>query len=332
MAIILAADVGGTEALVATFSCRERHLELIMSDTYKSSKFSSLEAIFRQFLIDHPTEIDAISVGLAGPVVDGRVEMTNLGWFVDQRNIEQEFSCYKVLVMNDLVAHAHGVEILPEDGRVVLKKGMAKLGNKAIIASGTGLGEAIMLWSKRYKKYIKTPTEGGHCNFGPTSLEEIDLLKFAMERHDHVSVEMLISGGFGFTEIFKYLCSTGKYSKEDIPEQLFSVDNVAPFITQYASEGYKICEDTIRLFIKLYGSEAGNLALKALAIGGIYICGGVINKILPWVSKYSLDFIEKFGSKGPMSSILSEVPIYIVTDELNAMKGAAWRAVKDLDL
>jgi glucokinase len=260
-----------------------------------------------------------VVIGVAGPVFNRKVKLTNLPFEIDADQIEEELGCPTILV-NDLEAHGWGVSFLGVNDVETIQEGQPRLGNRALIAAGTGLGEAILFWDG--EEFRPSSSEGGHCTFAPSSLEDLEFMRFMLSRYDHVSWERVVSGIDGFRDIFSYLYHTSliKIDSSTADEVLAAGPNMGPLLTKKAHEGLPWAIKTVEWFVRFYGAEAGNLALKSMAFGGIYIGGSIIHHIMPWVQKGL--FVEAFLAKGRFRSLLEKIPIRVIKDPYSALKGA----------
>ena len=261
-----------------------------------------------------------VVIGIAGPVTSRKVSLTNLSFALDANLLEQQLEC-PVILVNDLEAFGWGVSLLnPEDLHVV-QAGERKRGNRALIAAGTGLGESILFWDG--EEHRPSPSEGGHCTFSPTSPSDLDFMRFMMKRYDHVSWERVVSGIDGFRDIFTYLHHEKliDISAPVVEEVLAAGPQIGPLITQRAHEGIPWAVKTVEWFVRFYGAEAGNLALKSMALGGVYIGGSIVHHLMPWIDKGI--FTEAFLAKGRFRSLMEKIPIRIIKDSQVALKGAA---------
>jgi glucokinase len=318
--MILAGDIGGTNTRLAFFEGTPDRLQPVHIEIYPSPQFSGLAEIVRKFLGTHPQAVDAVCFGLPGAVVHGRVETTNLPWVVDARQITSDLGLAKIQLINDLFANAHGIALLEESDFVVLNPGIAgSTGNRALISAGTGLGEAG-LYSDGQGSLHPFPSEGGHADFAPRNELEIDLLRYLMGRFEHVSYERVLSGP-GLHNIYLFLRETGRGQEPAwLAEQIAQGDPSAA-ISKSALEGTSaICVQALDIFVTLYGAEAGNLALKMLATGGLYVGGGIAPKIIRKLS--STAFMKAFSAKGRVGSVLKDIPVRVITNDKTALLGA----------
>jgi glucokinase len=206
---------------------------------------------------------------------------------------------------------------------VTLQKGRPRPGNRALIAAGTGLGEATLFWQGG--AYVPSASEGGHTSFSPTSQDQVELLRHLLGRYEHVSWERVVSGIDGFRNLADFLHVSGRITlPPEIPLESLNSRDVGPIVTEAASSGEKWAQVVMEWFVRLYGAEAGNVALKSMAVGGVYIAGGIAPKILPWLMQG--EFVAAFAEKGRFTDFLREIPVHVVTDEHAALRGAAYVA------
>ncbi len=318
--MILAGDVGGTHTRLAFFEGAPDHLRTIQVEIFPSAEFSGLADIVRKFLDTHKQTVDAACFGLPGAVVNGRVETTNLPWVVDSSHLATEVGLAQVQLVNDLYANAHGIALLADSDFVVLNPGVPDpAGNRALISAGTGLGEAG-LFNDAKGVYHPFPSEGGHTDFAPRADLEMELLRYLLGRFEHVSYERVLSGP-GLHNIYQFLRDTGRGEEPTwLAEQIAQGDPPAA-ISKSALEGTsEICVQALDIFISVYGAEAGNLALKMLATGGVYVGGGIAPKIIRKLS--STVFMKSFTAKGRIAGVLKEIPVRVITNDKTALLGA----------
>lgn len=318
--MILAGDIGGTHTRLAIFDGPPDQLQPVHTEIFPSPEFSGPAEIVRRFLAAHSQPIDASCFALPGAVVNGRVETPNLPWVVDSSHLSSELGLGSLTLVNDLFANAHGITMLEESDFVVLNTGAEnRTGNRALISAGTGLGEAG-LYADGQGRYHPFPSEGGHADFAPRNDLELDLLRYLMGRFQHVSYERVLSGP-GLHNIYQFLRETGRCDEPAwLAEQIAQGDAPA-VIAKSALEGTSnICVQSLDIFVSLYGAEAGNLALKMLATGGVYVGGGIAPKIIRKLS--STAFMKAFSSKGRVSSILKDMPVRVITNDKTALLGA----------
>lgn len=320
---LLVGDIGGTKTVLALFSSEQgphHHLEGIV---FPSAEYSSLEDIVKVYLVKTNASIWAASFGIAGPVQDNRVQATNVPWVVDSASLSSLLGGVPVRLLNDLQAIAYAVPHLrPSDMRILNSGIQVPHETIGVIAPGTGLGEAFLVWESN--RYIAYPSEGGHVNFGPTNDIEIELLKYLMPGLGHVSYERVCSG-IGIPNIYQFLRDVQKLPEPDwLKAELDSAQDPTPVIFRAALEKQvEICTCTLDLFISILASEAGNLALKTMALGGIYLGGGIPPRILPQLEEKSEMFMRAFSHKGRFNSLLMQIPVYVILHPHSALFGAA---------
>lgn len=323
--MILAGDIGGTNARLALFEQEGTSLNPIAEATFASRAHVNLEAIVSQFRATHPQPITQACFGVAGPVKHGRCEATNLPWVIDAQSLARGLSLTTVGLINDLEANAQGIAVLKPTDFVTLNPGETNAeGNAALISAGTGLGEAGLYWDGAH--YHPIASEGGHTDFAPSNDLEIDVLRYLLTQHERVSWERVLSGP-GLYNLYKFFRDTG-WAKEPawLTEEL-QQQNPPSVITQAAlSQESLLCELALDLFVSLYGAEAGNLALKMRATGGLFIGGGIAPKLIEKL-KGSTTFVDAFMAKGRMRSLLEAIPIQVILNDKTALWGAAvWAA------
>lgn len=318
--MILAGDVGGTSTRLAFFTVEDGRLNLVVEKDYPSRTHQGLNEIAHEFVAHHRLAIEYACFGVAGPVQHGRVETPNLPWVVDQETISRELRIESVWLINDLLANTYGILELEEKDFAVLNAGSANAsGNAAVISAGTGLGEAGAYWDG--KRYHPFACEGGHADFAPRNELEIDLLRYLLKRFGHASWERVVSGP-GLRNIFDFLHETGR---GEAPAWLIAemeAKDPSAVISQAALEGRsELCVQALDLFISCFGAEAGNLALKFLATGGVFIGGGIAPKIIQRLRENP--FIEAFTDKGRFTHLLDAVPVRVILNDKTALFGAA---------
>ena len=317
--MILAGDIGGTNTRLAFFDGTADCLTPVAVEVFPSKDHKGPEEIAQKFIAKHKQTASAACFGIAGAVVDGRVEATNLPWVVDVRHLQTELGIARVELINDLLANAHGIALLDESDFVVLNAGTPVAnGNRALISAGTGLGEAgIVAGAHGYEPF---PSEGGHVDYAPRTELEMDLLRYLMGRFDHVSYERVLSGP-GLVNIYQFLRDTGRGDEPPWLAEQISRSDASATIAKSALEGTSdICVQALDLFVSIYGAEAGNLALKVVATGGTFVGGGIAPKILRKLS--STTFMKAFSAKGRMSHLVQAIPVCVITNDKTALLGA----------
>jgi len=326
--ILLAGDVGGTKTNLGVFSSEKGPRAPIAESTFPNGDYLSLETLVGDFLARLDVKVERAAFGVAGPALAGWVKATNLPWVIDEKKLKAELKLSDVVLMNDLEAIAHAVPFLESTDLHTLNEGKPVHGGAiGIIAPGTGLGEAFLCWNgSRYRSYS---SEGGHADFAPTRLLEIDLLHFLQKRFGHVSYERVCSG-LGLPNIYAYLKESGRADEPDwLAEQLAGVDDPTPVIINSALDPEEVCElcvATLEMFVSILGAEAGNLALKVLATGGVYLGGGIPPRILPALEHER--FMNAFRGKGRLSELLAAIPVDVILNPKAALFGAARRGLE----
>jgi len=326
--MILAGDIGGTNTRLALIEAGNDGVRILFEKTFPSREKTSLEAALAEFLSLYDCDLTRASFGIAGPVRNGRCEATNLPWVVDAKAVAKLLRLKHIGLMNDLVANAYGISLLESKDFVVLNKGARNAkGNRAIISAGTGLGEAGMFWDGN--EHRPFASEGGHSDFAPRNRLEMELLDYSMRRYRRVSYERLVSGP-GLPHVFAFLRDTGKVEEPPwLAEAMRHSDHPAQMISQLALEGKSpLCIQALDLFVSLYGAEAGNLALKVMATGGIYLGGGIAPKIIAKLKEPG--FMNAFTDKGRMRPLLRDIPVRVILNPKTALLGAARHAARDL--
>ena len=322
--MILAGDIGGTNARLAVFDVLDGHFSLISASVFPSREYTSLDEIVSKFVRTANVHPDAACFGVAGPVRNGRVEASNLPWIIESKRLAEELDIKKALLINDLEANAWGIAFLDPADLVSLNqvKG-TPAGNQAVISAGTGLGEAGMYWDGT--KHHVFACEGGHADFAPRNELETELLRYLRVRFGHVSYERIVSGP-GLVNVFNFLRDTGRgVEPKWLADEMLHSDPAAAISSAAMDGKCGLSEQAIDLFVSIYGAEAGNLALKIMATGGIYLGGGIAPKMLPKLAGPL--FMEGFLSKGRMQHLLEAIPVKVITNDKVALLGAARFAV-----
>lgn len=319
--LYLAGDIGGTKTRLALFSIAADACEPFEIESFPSQDYDSLEDIVLTYLAEKPTELIGASFGIAGPIFSGQAKVTNLSWTVEEGALSDALGGIPVKLLNDLHAISSAIPHLkPKDLVTLIPGEAAPQGAKGVIAPGTGLGEGFLVWDGM--RYQPHPSEGGHTSFGPQSPLQLELLNYLDTIFGHVSYERVCSG-IGIGNLYKFL-RDGKGLEEPgwLAESLAGVEDPTPIIAQAAlEEKAEICSQTMDLFVSILGSEAGNLALKVLATGGIYLGGGIPRRILPLLKGKA--FTEGFLDKGRFADMLTRVPVYVITHPAAGVFGAA---------
>lgn len=320
---LLAGDVGGTKTNLAVYSDQQGPRAPLAEATFPSARYTSLEAVVRDFLSQVHLQVDRASFGVAGPVVDGKARITNLPWLMDESHLAEELNLTWVRLLNDLEAIAHAVPFLEGQDLVTINEGQRyPHGNIAVIAPGTGLGEAFLTWDG--SNYHAHASEGGHAGFAPSNPLELDLLRYLLRHYDHVSCERVCSG-LGLPNIYHFLRDSG-YAQEPawLGDRLANAADHTPVIVQAALdvvEHAELAVATLNTFVSILGSEAGNLALKVLATGGVFLGGGIPPRIIPSLTGGL--FMDAFRRKGRFTRLLDAAPVQVILNPKSALFGAA---------
>jgi glucokinase len=328
MGYFLAGDLGGTKTLLALYAVTEQGYAPVREQRFANSGYDDFAGVVADFLHGSPEHPEIAAFGVAGPITEGRVRMTNLGWLIDQDALRQQFQLAEVLLLNDLVAVAQAVSILPPEDLLVVNAGRrAPHGSMAVLAPGTGLGEAYLCWNG--KDYTAFPSEGGHADFAPTSEMEQELLSFLRAKHGHVSYELICSGK-GIPNIYRYLTEgAGMKVPVHLQEALDATTDITPVLMGHALEKEgEVARLTLEIFFSVLAAEAGNMAIKFLSTGGLYLGGGMLPKLRQVFD--SKRFMERFADKGRMAGILSSIPIRMITTDRAGLNGAALAAFRAL--
>lgn len=318
--MILVGDIGGTNTRLAVFEAQDNHLQLVIHDTFPSRTHANLDEIVQHFVHTHQVRAALACFGVAGPVRHGRCEATNLPWVVDAHHLAQVVGLDTVWLINDLEAQAYGTAVIDSKDFVILNEGIpGAQSNAAVIAAGTGLGEAGLYWDGT--QHWPFATEGGHGSFSPTNDLEVELLRYLLTRFTHVSWERLLSGP-GLHNIYTFLRDTG-HSEEPgwLHERLQHQDPPAIISSLALQKQADICVQALDLFVTLYGAEAGNVALKLMATGGIFVGGGIAPKIVEKLTDGA--FMQAFRAKGRMQALLETIPVRVIRNDQAALFGAA---------
>ena len=328
--MILAGDIGGTKTALGIYSPETDIGSPLAQETFSSADYAGLEAIVTEFLTNLDFKVEKAIFGVAGPVTGGKAVITNLPWVIDEGQLKTALKITHVKLLNDLEATAWSVLSLGKKDIYTLNKGEKIQGGKiAVVAPGTGLGEAFLIWDGY--RYIAHSSEGGHADLAPTSHLEIELLRYLMNKYEHVSYELVCSG-IGIPNIYNFFKDSGKAAEPDwLVKKLAKAKDPTPIIFNAAigkDRTCPICEATVDTFISILGSETGNMALKVMATGGVYLGGGIPPRILPALKKGH--FMEKFLRKGRMSRALLHVPVKVILSAKAAITGAAYYGLEML--
>ncbi len=317
--MILAGDIGGTNARLAYFLPQNGHLRLISERVFPSRDYSEFGEIVSTFLQGAATRPDLACFGIAGPVHNGRVETSNLPWIIEQSRLAKQIELPGTLLINDLEANAWGIGALSSQDLVPLNQVAPSIGNQAVIAPGTGLGQAGLYWNGSEHEVFAC--EGGHADFAPRGNLQVELLQFLESRYGHVSYERVLSGP-GLVNVYEFLRGKGYGDEpEGFAARLEHADAAAAISGAALDGSNRLAEQALDLWISVYGAEAGNLALKVMATGGIFLSGGITPKILPKLGGPL--FMRAFLEKGRLRSLLEAVPVQVIINDKAGLLGAA---------
>lgn len=320
--MILAGDIGGTKTVLAYYEDVSGRLKLVRDEVFPSAAFPTFDAVLSRFVAaEDRGRIDALCLGVAGPIWDGQCKTTNLPWVLSERDLGEKLGIGKVRLLNDLQAAAYGMLHLKEGEMVPLSPGRspARKGNIAVIAAGTGLGEGLLFWNG--SEHQPVASEGGHVDFAPRNDREVDLLRFLQREFGHVSYERILSGP-GIYNIYRFLRESG-FAPEPtwLKERLEAGDPSATISRVGLAGEHPLCIETLTMFTSIYGAEAGNHALKTLAVGGVFVGGGIAPKLLEKIRDGG--FLDAFWDKGRYRSFLQDIPVKIALNPRAPLIGAA---------
>jgi glucokinase len=318
--MILAGDVGGTKVHLALYDFAEGRLDNRRDKQFPAREYSGLEEVVKEFL--GAEKVTAACFGVPGPVRQGRLRLTNLPWTIDSKELSALLKIEHVFLINDLEANGYGVaELLPEQIYTLSEGDASQIGNRGLIAAGTGLGEGILAWNGRI--HVPYPSEGGHADFGPRNEAEIELLRFLQRKYNgRVSYERVVSGP-GLTNIYEFLRDDqGMEEPKWLADKIAEVKDPNGVITEMAlSAKSEICAKALDMMVSIYGAEAGNLALKVLSVGGMYVGGGIAPRIIEKLKDGT--FVKAFQDKGRLSQLLINMPVRVILESSAALMGAA---------
>jgi len=316
--MILAGDVGATKTILGLFASGNGRPSLVSQKTFRSASYQGLAPMVREFLADGNRAVSAC-FGVAGPVINNTAEVTNLSWFEDGQSLASDLKLERVSLINDIVAIGYGVAALKDEDFLVLNQGKG-LGpaNSAIIAAGTGLGECTLYWDGKH--HVPVPSEAGHSDFAPYDDLSIELIRYLRNKGLFTNIEQILSGP-GLVNIYSFLRDTTGMAESADVIQAMRMKDPAAVIAQAASEGRcKLCMRTLEIFVCAYGAEAGNLALRTVAVGGIYLSGGISRRILNNLRDGT--FMHWFINKDRQASLLSQIPVRVILNDHTPLFGA----------
>ena len=321
--MLLAGDIGGTKTHLALFASKDNMSSPVLEEKLPSGQYASLSDLVKDFLSKVKTPLQRAVFGVAGPVINGTAKITNLPWQMNEQQLQKDLSIPAVHLINDLKAMATAIPALGPSDLYTLNAGKPSPRSPlAVVAPGTGLGEAFLMWNG--ERYDTFSSEGGHGDFAPTNLIEVGLLAYMLQRKSHVSYEHVCSG-IGLPNIYAYLKEQAAFDEPAwLREQMDHVEDITPLIVNNAvneTDGVPICVSAVKIFISILGAEAGNMALKVLSTGGVYLGGGIPPRILKLLS--GGDFMQAFCNKGRFSQMLADVPVHVILNPKVALIGAA---------
>ncbi len=320
--MILAGDVGGTKVHLALYGFANGELTHVRDEKFPAQEYTGLDVVTKKFLAESGNpEVTAACFGVPGPVRHGRLKLTNLPWVLDCSELSKGLEIKHLFLINDLEANGYGIAELHSDQIHVLSDGdSSAVGNRGLVSAGTGLGEAILVWNG--KMHVPMASEGGHCDFAPRNEIEIELLRY-LQRHlkGRVSFERVVSG-IGLKNIYSFLRDDKGMDEPAWLKERMQNEDPNAVIGELGEDGSnELCAKTLDIFASAYGAEAGNLALKVLSVGGLYLGGGIAPKILTKMKDGT--FMKAFTDKGRLSDLLVHMPVRIILESRAALMGAA---------
>jgi glucokinase len=321
--MLLTGDIGGTKTNLAIYTAEDGPRKPVIQQTYPSGEYESLEIIVREFVEKTGLHPSHGTFGVSGPVVDGRAQVTNLPWLVEERKLRDALDFKAVRLLNDLEAISNAIPVLEgDDLHRINDAAPIQGGSKGVVAPGTGLGEGFLVWDGR--RYRSCSSEGGHATFAPVGARQIELAAFLTKRYGHVSNERVCSG-LGIPNLYEFLKETGHAPEPDwLAEELAEASDPTPVIVGAAvrqEPECELCRETLRLFVSILGGESGNLALKVMATGGIYLGGGIPPRVIDALE--AGEFTAAFTAKGRLRPVLEKVPVYVIMNPKSALLGSA---------
>jgi glucokinase len=317
--LILAGDIGGTSTRLAYFDVVDGKLKPLVMERFPSREAGSLAELVSRFTAAQGLAAERACFGIAGPVRHGKVRTPNLPWSVEGAELARVLNLPAVELINDLEANAYGIDLLSPDDLAVLNPGIANpTGTIAVVSAGTGLGEALAYWDDTAHRPL--PSEGGHADFAPRNELEAELLLYLQAEHGRVSTERVVSGP-GLRNIYRFLRDGRRVPESPAVAEAMLRNDPPAVITGAALAGEcPLCSQTLDLFVSLYGAEAGNVALRFLATGGVYLGGGIAPKIIDRLR--GPGFMMAFTAKGRLSPLLEKVPVQVILNDRTALLGA----------
>ncbi|MEW6671245.1 MAG: glucokinase [Thermodesulfobacteriota bacterium] len=323
--LFLAGDIGATKTYIGLFDAGRKRPRLKVMEEFSSPEAPGLETIIMRFLHNHPARIIAACFGIAGPVINGRCKTTNLPWDVSERRLKKRFGWTRVRLVNDLIATAMGLTVLPRRDLLSLNTAKPRKGQPVgLVAPGTGLGQALLAYDRGRR--IPLASEGGHADFFPHTEAQARLWHYLHRQFGHVSLEMVLSGP-GLVNIYRWLRDSGRYREPRwLAEALRNADPARTITAAALEQNHPLCRAALEMFISIFGAACGNLALTAMTFGGVYLGGGITPKILPELKKKN--FMEAFTNKGCFKNILERIAVRVILNDKTALLGAASAALE----
>lgn len=330
--LILACDIGGTKTNLSLVTSTQGPSNPVAEACVQSADYKNATVLIQEFLTKQSVLPDQACIGVPGPVIDNQSTTTNLPWFIDGTELSEITGIKKVRIVNDLEATAASITLIGQNELYVINKGHKSLsGNIAVISPGTGLGEGFLTWNPDRSNYTPHSSEGGHADFAPSNETEAQMLEYLRKKIGHVSYELVCSGR-GLPNIYSFLQKSDRYPEPEwLTDLLSTADDPGREIVKTALKADKpcpICSETVKMFVSILGAEAGNLALKVMATGGVYIGGGIPSRITSILD--SSAFLKSFLNKGRMSGLMADIPVNVILDHKAPLKGAARIALEDL--
>ncbi len=327
--MILAGDVGGTKVDLALYNFMDGKLSIERQQKFPANEYGSLQDVVKAFLatednvdkVEH--EVVAACFGCPGPVKDGHLKLTNLPWELDSKDLSKILNIDHIFLINDLEANGYGIaELGPEQFAELEEGDKSALGHRALVSAGTGLGEALLIWNSQAQRHLPLASEGGHADFAPRSPIEIELLEWLTKKlNGHVSYERVVSG-IGLKNIYEFLRDEKKLEEPTWLRDRMEAEDPNFVIGTTGEDGSsELTAKTLDMFAGAYGAECGNMGLKLLATGGVYLGGGIAPKILKTLRNGT--FRKAFLDKGRLSSVLERMPVRVILEEQCALIGAA---------
>lgn len=322
---VIAGDIGGTKTIIALAEADGPRVEVIADKRYDSKAHATLTEIVQDFAREHDLTGLRACFGIAGPTDGVTAKTTNLPWLIDARALERDTGLASVRLINDFAAAASGIECVRDADVVTLHEGESvEHAPRAVMGAGTGLGQALLYWSGTH--YEVQASEGGHCDFAPRNELEVGLWRFIAARHGHVSWERVVSG-MGIQNIYEYLRTSGTLPEsEAVRAEMQSTDRNAVIGRHALAGDDALCVKTIEMFASAYGAQAGNLAMAAIARGGVFLAGGIAAKVLPCLRAGA--FAAAYTDKGRLKGLVEKIPVRVVTEPKLGLLGAAATAAR----